>query len=129
MVRSDFRDRGVPWVELLVRSRSLPSTLNLGWRHRLSALVSLTAASATLLRRRRLALASALALVLLNWRFYRLLLRVGGAKQAAAGVPLHVLHHVTGVASVPAGLIRHVRRRRGISENKDVEPRLERHNR
>ena len=118
MIRSDFRDRGVPWVELLVRSRSLPSTLNLGWRHRFSALASLTAACAPLLRRRRLAVASAFVLVSLNWRFYRLLLRVGGVKQAAAGVPLHVLHHVTAAASIPAGLIRHIRRRSGFSEKK-----------
>jgi cellulose synthase/poly-beta-1,6-N-acetylglucosamine synthase-like glycosyltransferase len=112
MVRSDFRDRGVPWVELLMRSRSPASTLNLGWRHRLSAAAAVAVAAAPLTRSRRLAAGATLALVTLNWRFYRLLFRVGGARQAAVGIPLHLIHHLTGVASVPVGVIRHLRYRR-----------------
>lgn len=112
MVRSDFRDRGVPWVELLMRSRLPARTLNLAWRHRLSAAAAVAVASAPLVRSSRLATGAALVLVALNWRFYRLLFRAGGTVQVAAGVPLHVLHHVTGAASVPVGMIRHLRRRR-----------------
>ncbi|HEX8207860.1 MAG TPA: glycosyltransferase, partial [Solirubrobacteraceae bacterium] len=38
MVRTDLVDRGVPWMRLLLERRSAPAVLNLGWRHRASAL-------------------------------------------------------------------------------------------
>ena len=37
MVRTDFWQRGVPWVELVLRHGSGSTALNLGWRHRVSA--------------------------------------------------------------------------------------------
>ena len=51
MVRTDFRDRGVPWVMLLLRHRGSATALNLGWRHRVSALVALFGAIACVRRR------------------------------------------------------------------------------
>jgi GT2 family glycosyltransferase len=111
MVETDFWARGVPWVELLLRQRSSSSTLNLGWRHRLSALAALGAAGALLrgrLRRTFLALA---VLVILNRSFYELLARRRGRAQAAIGVWLHVLHHVVGALSVPVGIVEYLRRR------------------
>jgi hypothetical protein len=47
--------------------------------------------------------------VALNLPLYRLLLRRGGVKLAAAGVPLHALHHLAGAAAVPAGLVAFLR--------------------
>ncbi|MGH2956604.1 MAG: glycosyltransferase family 2 protein [Solirubrobacterales bacterium] len=99
MVRSDYLGRGLPWARLLLRSRRLPATLNLGWRHRLSALASVAGAVALALRRPRAAGIALLSLLALNARFYRLLWRRRGPSQAVASVGLHTLHHLTGVAS------------------------------
>jgi hypothetical protein len=90
-----------------VRARA--TVLNLDWRHRLSALVSLAAAGA-LLRRRPLGVAGALAvLVAANRDFYLLLLRRRGPAEAGAGVGLHVVHHLTSVAALVVGVARAAR--------------------
>lgn len=104
MLWTDFRRRGVSWVALMVRRRRVPSGLNLGWRHRLSAVLSLVGLIA-LLRGRVVGVVGALVgLVALNAPFYRLLLRRLGAAGALAGVGLHALHHLASVAAVPAGV-------------------------
>jgi glycosyltransferase involved in cell wall biosynthesis len=111
MVRTDFARRGIPWVALLLRDRSASSVLNLGWRHRLSAAASVTAATALALRRPRPAAGAVLALVCLNRSLYRLVARRRGPGTAAVAVGLHALHHVTAAAAVPAGVLLHVRDR------------------
>jgi cellulose synthase/poly-beta-1,6-N-acetylglucosamine synthase-like glycosyltransferase len=113
MVESDLWHRGVPWVELLLRHGTGSSALNLGWRHRLSALASLVAAGSLLRGRLRMTVAALAALVGLNRSFYALLARRRGRLEAAAGVGLHVLHHLVGALSVPVAIIEHLRRRDG----------------
>jgi GT2 family glycosyltransferase len=103
-IRTDLVRRGMPWVLLLARRRQVPNHLNLGWRHRLSALVSIAGFGALVARRPRLAALAAAALVGLNRRFYELLLRRRGPLQAVAGVGLHALHHAVGAAAVPGAL-------------------------
>jgi hypothetical protein len=105
MVRTDFGRRGIPWVELMLRHRHTAPGLNLGARHRLSALASFTAAVALVRGNPRVAGCALLALVPLNAPFYRLLLRRRGAAEATLGVGLHAVHHVTGVLSVPFGVL------------------------
>ena len=78
MVRTDFRRRGIPWVDLMLRRRQASSALNLGLRHRLSALASLVAALALSRRRLRFATGATLILIALNARFYALLARRRG---------------------------------------------------
>jgi GT2 family glycosyltransferase len=104
MVRTDLHARGIPWVALLAGNGNAPTTLNLGWRHRASAAASLLLAGSIAARRPRPAVAALGTLLLLNARFYRLLLERRGPAQAVAGVPLHALHHLTAVAAVPLGL-------------------------
>ena len=108
MVRTDFARRGVPWVVLLLRRRALPNTLNLGWRHRLSIAAALALVGASVLRRPAFAAGAVLILVGLNGSFYALLLRRRGPLEAAAGVGLHVLHHLTAAAAVPAGVLEYL---------------------
>jgi glycosyltransferase involved in cell wall biosynthesis len=111
MIRTDFAARGAPWVELLLSRGSGSSALNLGWRHRISAAASL-ALLVTSSRRRVPPSMALLALILiLNHSFYRMLLRRRGPVFAAAALPLHVVHHLVGLAAVPEGLRRHLRRR------------------
>jgi GT2 family glycosyltransferase len=109
MVESDFWHRGVPWVELLLRHRTGSSALNLGWRHRLSAVASLVAAGALLRGRFRTALAAFGVLVALNRSFYELLARRRGRLEAVMGVGLHALHHVVGALSVPVAIVEYLR--------------------
>lgn len=111
MVESDYWDRGVPWVELLLRQGTGSSALNLGWRHRLSALAALGAAGALLRGRLRRTLVALAVLVALNRSFYELLVRRRGRAQAVIGLWLHVLHHVVGVLSVPVGIVEYLRGR------------------
>jgi Glycosyl transferase family 21 len=126
MVRADFAARGMPWVALLLRQRSTGSraapdappparALNLSWRHRLSALASLVGVAALLLGRPRAALSAVAALLALNRAFYALLARRAGVRGLAAGVVLHVLHHLIALAAVPAGAVLYLRWRRSDS--------------
>jgi glycosyltransferase involved in cell wall biosynthesis len=108
MVLTDFMRRGIPWVDLMLRRRQASSALNLGVRHRLSALASVVAAVALLRRRLRFATGATLILVAINARFYALLARRRGPRMALIGVGLHALHHLIGVAAVPAGITAHL---------------------
>jgi predicted dehydrogenase len=109
MLRGDLLNRGVPWVALLLASRSRSTTLNLSWRHRLSAAGSIVGVSAVAARRLDIGAGALLALVALNSPFYRLLLRRQGPVHAPVAVGLHVLHHLTGAAAVPLGVLYHLR--------------------
>jgi GT2 family glycosyltransferase len=108
MVYTDFMLRGVPWVRLILARGNLPPHLNLSWRHRLSVLTSLLGTLAILRRRVAPTLLLAGTMVALNAAFYRLLARRRGPREAALGVIIHVIHHLTSVASVFAGLVIHV---------------------
>jgi len=104
MIHTDFARRGVPWVALQVRNRRLSGALNLGWRHRCSALAVLATLLALVLRSPVVALGSVGAFVALNHAFYRLLVRRRGPLDALLGVALHGVHHLVAVAAVPAGI-------------------------
>ncbi|MFP3899688.1 MAG: glycosyltransferase family 2 protein [Acidimicrobiia bacterium] len=103
MVWTDLARRGVPWVALQVRNRRLCSTLNLGWRHRLSAAAVVIAVASTMLVP-VVTVVGLGAVVGLNRGFYGLLARRLGPTRAAAGVALHCLHHLIAFVAVPAGL-------------------------
>jgi hypothetical protein len=104
MIKTDFGARGVPWVGLLLRRGSSSTALNLGWTHRATAAISVALLAA--LARRRLSFSGLVIvlIVLLNRPFYGLLFRQRGAAAAAAGIPLHVVHHLAAVAAVPVGV-------------------------
>ncbi len=108
MVRTDFWQRGVPWVELVLSRGADSAALNLGWRHRASAFASVVVAVSLLRGRTAPVLGGLAALVAINAPFYELLARRRGRREAALGVGLHALHHVTGAASVPVGVARHL---------------------
>ena len=107
MVATDFARRGVPWVRLQAERRRPSSSLNLAPRQVLAALGAGAAALGAARRRPGAALAGGAVMVASNTGFYRLLARRGGARLAVAGVALHTVHHLTAIASVPAGLAAH----------------------
>jgi hypothetical protein len=103
MLRTDLADRGVPWVALAIERGGAGTALNLSWRHRAAAAAALAAAGALALGRPRAAAAAVLAMICSNMSFYVLLGRQGGTRLALAGVPLHLLHHLTAALSLPLG--------------------------
>ncbi len=111
MVRVDLARRGMPWIGLLLRTRSGTTALNLGWRHRLSAAAALLALTGVARRRVGAVGFAGAAMVALNYEFYALLARRQGLARAATGVALHTVHHLTGVVAVPAGAAAYALRR------------------
>lgn len=107
MVHTDFARRALPWMDLLLTARACTSELNMGWRHRLSALACAVAAGAAVVRRPVPLLTSTLALVMLNRPFYAVLLDRRGGTEATAGVALHALHHLTWMAALPVAVAIH----------------------
>lgn len=108
MIRTDLARRGVPWLRLMMEDGASSGALNLGLRHRLSAATSLALVLGLVARRPRVVGVAATVLVGLNASFYVFLLKTKGGRQAAAGVPLHVLHHLVSVTAVPIALSQHV---------------------
>jgi hypothetical protein len=108
MVHTDLLDRGVPWLRLILESRSSTKVLNLGRRHRVAALAAVALVAAVALRRTKLAGALLVLVVALDASFYGLLYRRRGLRLAVAGVPLNVIHRLTSVAAVPLALAEYV---------------------
>jgi GT2 family glycosyltransferase len=108
MVRTDLAARGAPWVVLQLQ-RGAGDSLNLAWRHRAAAAAAVLATGAAVARRPGFAIVALGAMAGVNTSFYLLLWRCGGLRLALAGVPLHLVHHLTAVASVPAGVALWVR--------------------
>ncbi len=125
MLRTDIRDRGVPWTRLVLERRSAPAVLNLGWRHRLSALsvaaLPVLAALGVLLG----AVACVALLLALNVRFYALLVRRMGPVRGVAGVGLHALHHALAIFALAVGVAVHLRRSHALPRPKPLVARHE----
>jgi glycosyltransferase involved in cell wall biosynthesis len=105
MVRTDLLRRGVPWVKLLLEERHHSSVLNLSWRHRVSAAVSVALIGTLLSGRVRLVPFPLFLLLVLNSSFYRLVYRQRGPMAAAIAIPLHVLHYLTTAGALPLGVV------------------------
>jgi hypothetical protein len=112
MVHADLTRRGIPWTRLLLERGPGSSALNLSWRHRTSALASVTLVAGLAARRPAVAASSLSVILLLNRSFYMLLARRGGPRLAAAGVGLHVTHHLVSAVAVPLAMVGHFGRRR-----------------
>jgi GT2 family glycosyltransferase len=110
MVMTDIFRRGAPWIALMLRQRSVPSTLNLGWHHRLSALMLLLTIIFAAFSMWVFAAAAVAIFLLLNWRFYRLLITHRGVVFVLLGPLLHALHHLSAIVSVPIGVVEYVRK-------------------
>ena len=93
MIHTDIFDRGIPWTRLILRSGSMPNDLNVRWSQRLSVVLASVLSGALLLGAGYTALASALALVRLNWPFYSLVSKRMGVWFALRAAPLHFLFH------------------------------------
>ena len=104
MVRTDLRQRGIPWTRLAVRGRATRCSLNLAWRHRLSAATSVLIVLSLSRRRPTAATASFGLLCTLNQRFYRLM-AIRGRRYLLTGIALHVIHHLTSAVALVVGVV------------------------
>jgi GT2 family glycosyltransferase len=127
MIRTDVRDRGIPWTRLLLERRRAPAILNLSWRHRLSALCIAALPVFAVLGVLLGVAACAVAFVALNARLYALLVRRMGVVGGVAGVGLHALHHALGLVALGIGVAAHVRRSHALPHPKPLPSRHEPH--
>jgi GT2 family glycosyltransferase len=109
MIRTDVLARGVPWLRLQLEAGRLAGSLNLGWRRRLGAANAVATTWAVLRRRPLGVLAGCATELALEHRLYSLLRRRGGLTLALAGLPLHLLHHLCSVVSIPLAAVTHAR--------------------
>jgi glycosyltransferase involved in cell wall biosynthesis len=97
IIRTDIRDRSVPWTALITRTRQLPDDLNVNWPSRTSAVAVCVPAGILLVGWRE---ASAWGLAVLplgvllacNRRLYAFLLRERGAWFLLRVLPMHWLY-------------------------------------
>lgn len=107
MVRTDIFLRAAPWVALMLERRSMDSGFNLSPRNRILALLTVAFVVSLAIRRPRAAFGSVIAFALVDLPFLRLVARTRGMVQAAASIPLHMLHHIAGIIGLGLGLLRH----------------------
>ena len=122
MIRMCVRDRGAPWVELLLTEHAhspRTSALNLAGAEKtytalvaLAGVAALVAVAAGDARWLWAAMAALGAVLLGNVFLLRWLTRQGGAELAAAGAALRLLYYALNGVSVVWGTWRHVRARR-----------------
>ena len=116
VVRTDLRDRGIPWARLLAQRGNAISakTLNLRWTERLNTglvwlaviflIVAAVRGSAWFAGAAILLLLPVLAL---NWHLWVYMARLRGTAFAAAIMPLHLMYYALNGVSFILGLVLH----------------------
>lgn len=113
MLRTDIIDRGIPWTRLLLKYRAFAADLNLQTHNRASVvlvwlLVLLSGFSPTHARVRWSIGGLMLALVVLNFDFYRFYQQERGTLFALRVIPLHWLYYFYNGISFAIGLLGHL---------------------
>jgi glycosyltransferase involved in cell wall biosynthesis len=129
-VVTDVRDRGVPWMQLILRSGRLANDLNLTRALRLSVVLSYLLLAALLASAfapasALVALGSLAALVGINRDYYRWFYRREGLLFTGRAVISHVVHHLCNGVSVVVGTVLSFATRLGVrlpSSSLPLEP-------
>ncbi len=108
MVRTDLLRRAIPWTRIQLEEGELSGSLNLSWRGRASAVLSVAFAAGALTRRPRIALVSLAGVAVTELPFLRLLARREGPAATAAGLGLLVLHKLVAIVGMAAGTVAHL---------------------
>jgi GT2 family glycosyltransferase len=112
-IRTDLRDRGIPWTQLLHRYGGMRNDLNLTWKYRSAvvlAYLALVALAAAFWHPAFLLVGMGL-LATIAWldrAQYAFLMRYGGVGTAACWFPLHVAHHIGNGIAYAAGSALHL---------------------
>lgn len=112
LVRTDVRDRALPWTRLILAEGRMPDDLNLRRGERRCVALSWMAAlsvPACIWNPWSLAVggAAVLGVVFVQRRFYRFLVERRGRGFASAAIPLHLLYFLYSGVGFGAGLITH----------------------
>jgi hypothetical protein len=117
LVRTDLRDRAIPWTQLILRSQQMPDDLNLKRGQRISAaltcaLIPVVVAGVALRSTVAAALGTGilLAVLAMNLDLYRFFASQRGWWFALRSVPLHLLYYLYSVVGFVIGLATHIRR-------------------
>jgi hypothetical protein len=100
LIKTDVRDRAIPWTQLILRSSVLDNDLNLRWADRASVVLSyavicsIAPALAISPVFALVTLAMIALFVLINHRFYRFFATRRGLVFALRVIPLHLLHYL-----------------------------------
>ena len=114
VIRTDLRDRGIPWARLLAHRGGMlkVGTLNLKWTEKVNVILVwgavLFCASWFLLRDARVfyaALACLTVVVAINWNLWTFFGRVRGPVFALRTIPPHLLYYFMNGVSFGAGLL------------------------
>jgi glycosyltransferase involved in cell wall biosynthesis len=116
MLRTDIRDRALPWAELLTQERELPRDLNLRVTHRLSAMlcwlgVTLFVVMLRVPQSGVLLVPLITALVVLNYDLYRFFLMRHGVGFMLGAMALHWLYYLYSSAAFAFVLVRRTTRK------------------
>jgi glycosyltransferase involved in cell wall biosynthesis len=101
LLKTDIRDRAIPWTLLMIRERQIPNDLNTQWSQRLS--IALTYIALLLAIPHWPASMVVVALVVaINQRFYRFLVRRRGLFFGVLASPYHLLYFLYSGAAFAA---------------------------
>lgn len=117
---TDIRARGIPWTQLIHRSRALSNDLNTSFGLRVSVVLTaaLTASLALALLKPSTAIIAGVlfaALIGLNFPYYQWFARTRGILFALRVIPVHLVHHLCNGVSFIAGTALHVAGRFGVT--------------
>lgn len=120
LIRTDVRDRGIPWTRLMLSHRDMEPDLNLRWHHRLSAIllvsmVMLLVASIAWPVLAAGAVAVALGVFGLNLDLYRFFYLKRGLWFTIRAIPMHWLYYLYSVFAFGCGVLLHFASRISIS--------------
>lgn len=101
LLKTDIRDRAIPWTLLMFRERCIPNDLNTQWSQRVSIVVSYIAVLLTAKHWSASLLVAAM-VVAMNHRFYRFLVRRRGLLFGVMASPLHLFYFVYSGAAFAA---------------------------
>jgi GT2 family glycosyltransferase len=112
LLTSDFRDRGIPWTQLMHRYGAWHNDLNLTVKHRLCVVVAHLALALALagLWFRPAAIVAPVALAAVWWlerAYYRFLAEEVGLLATWRWFPVRVLHHLSNGVTVTIGTLLH----------------------
>lgn len=118
VIATDFRDRGVPWMRLLVHQRQAlrPGSLNLRNLEKLNTVLVWASLLAVIIgfspnTTQRWVVAGELLIVpvfVLNWHLYAFFARVRGVFFTLAVIPLHLLYYLVNGVSAGIGWLVHL---------------------
>ena len=98
VLKSDIRDRAIPWTLLILRERQIPNDLNTQWSQRLSVVLAYVALLLAI-PFWPAALVTVAIVIVINQHFYRFLIRRRGLLFGLSASPLHLLYFLYGGAA------------------------------